>query len=88
MPVDVKKQGPNYEVTVTFARADVPGKQADYLPAQWLERVLGEAMDELGRSRTVAESTDADIDAEYASRVAELDAEKAARKASRATGDL
>lgn len=88
MPVDVKRQGPNYEVTVTFTRASVPGKQGDYLPSQWMALVLVEAMEEIGRSRAVAGSSDTDLDAEYARRSADLDAEKAARKAARATGNL
>lgn len=88
MSVSVDKQGGNYSVTATFAKASVPGKQGDYLPDQWMARVIGRAMDELANAQTAATVSDADLDAEYAKRAADLDAEKAARKAARATGNL
>lgn len=88
MAVDIRSQGQNVVVQVTLAKSALGWNLADYTPAQQYQRLAQRAADELAGAAVAATRTDAEIDAEYAGRAAQAQAERDARKAARPTGNL
>lgn len=84
MAVSMSRVGSIVTVTVTV---DITGMRlADYTPAQRRQLVARAAAKQLHEADRAEERSDAEIDADYAARVAAVNAERDAVKAARPSG--